>query len=320
MGARGAAAILAWAAALGAVAWAVVLLALDPAHVLARLSLPFAPQAALAGGIAVLAGALARRRAPMLLGGGIALGLLLALPPALGPGLGLGPGPVGGEEVRVVTFSHRTANRDHGATARLIAPAGAPPPDLILLQEVGDPAGLLAALGALYGPGARVHVCREGAQMAISRWPLDGPLPGSRGHFVLCALESPWGRITVASAHIPKALRAAAPQAVSMIHLIGALEAAGGPRIVGADFNAPPGAPAVRAMEGLGIDAFAAAGWGWGPTFPGPAWKGLGLPGLIRIDYLFVDPTFAPRAARVLRGASGSDHRPVAAMIAPTGG
>jgi len=71
-------------------------------------------------------------------------------------------------------------------------------------------------------------------------------------------------------------------------------------------------------------DAFAVGGWGTGETF-GEAWLddlfshnrlvALVTHDVIRIDHIFVGADFAVRSARVIRGARGSDHKPLVADL-----
>jgi vancomycin resistance protein VanJ len=85
------------------------------------------------------------------------------------------------------------------------------------------------------------------------------------------------------------------------------------PLIVGGDLNVPPSSLASRTLTGLGlVDAFAAAGRGYGYTF------GHSLPlrplrlrrSFLRLDRILVSRHFAVVASHVGR-ATGSDHRPV---------
>jgi endonuclease/exonuclease/phosphatase family metal-dependent hydrolase len=81
-----------------------------------------------------------------------------------------------------------------------------------------------------------------------------------------------------------------------------------GPWIVAGDFNTPPGAPVLRALQSTGRDVFGERGIGFGHTYKDdvPLW---------RIDYIWVS-----RHLQVLRagnfGGGVSDHRGVWTQIA----
>ena len=89
-----------------------------------------------------------------------------------------------------------------------------------------------------------------------------------------------------------------------------------GPKIVAGDFNAAPVESSINPIRERSLrDAFAVAGYGIGPTFPGPA-RRIGLFGpWVRIDYIFASRDFAVKDARRLHQAVGSDHFPVEADL-----
>ncbi|HYN88342.1 MAG TPA: endonuclease/exonuclease/phosphatase family protein, partial [Ardenticatenaceae bacterium] len=81
---------------------------------------------------------------------------------------------------------------------------------------------------------------------------------------------------------------------------------------VAGDFNLVPLNRAYRPLTQVASDTWAAAGWGFGFTFPDQP-KGDGraftLPPLVRIDYLWHSSSLHPRSIRILPSDTGSDHR-----------
>ena len=96
------------------------------------------------------------------------------------------------------------------------------------------------------------------------------------------------------------------------------------PLIICGDFNDTPGGRVYSMFDRVLSDAFAVGGWGTGETF-GEAWLddlfshnrlvALVTHDVIRIDHIFVGADFAVRSARVIRGARGSDHKPLVADL-----
>ena len=88
------------------------------------------------------------------------------------------------------------------------------------------------------------------------------------------------------------------------------------PLIIAGDLNAPPASLVTRMLTERGfVDAFSAAGRGYGYTFGHTLL--IGRP-FLRLDRILASPDLVPVRAWV-GGASGSDHRPVIAdMVLPT--
>lgn len=91
------------------------------------------------------------------------------------------------------------------------------------------------------------------------------------------------------------------------------------PYIVGGDFNMPDHGRMYRMIAGAMTDAFAAAGNGWGLTFPGS--KDSAIAAIIgpwlRIDYLFAGSGWKPVDCRTADDPR-SQHRALLARFAPT--
>jgi endonuclease/exonuclease/phosphatase family metal-dependent hydrolase len=82
--------------------------------------------------------------------------------------------------------------------------------------------------------------------------------------------------------------------------------------IVAGDFNTLDTEPLYRTLRGSMVDAFAAAGEGYGATFPTEPTSPIPL---VRIDYVFASPQLVPLIARVLPQAA-SDHRGLLVKLA----
>lgn len=98
-----------------------------------------------------------------------------------------------------------------------------------------------------------------------------------------------------------------------------------GPLIALGDFNTTEQSTAYKLITKILHDAWRAAGFGLGHTFPGgaspsnarPLIAGIAVPmWLIRIDYIFYSSHWQPLAAWLGRGSGSSDHRPVVAQLA----
>lgn len=96
------------------------------------------------------------------------------------------------------------------------------------------------------------------------------------------------------------------------------------PSIVVGDFNAGDLSRAYRTISGTLRDAWRAAGWGLGHTFPGADSAGssrrivagfLAPMWLVRIDYVFYSDDWGAEWARIGPWDGGSDHRPVMARL-----
>lgn len=193
--------------------------------------------------------------------------------------------------------------------------------DLVLLQEVDrgrrrsdevDQTRWLArrlGLEAAYGPTDRSRLGSNGNGI-LSQWPITDvrlhDLPHAPGYFrrglVRATIDVRGQQVDVFATHLDHAssrLRQAQARAVA-----DAVRRSPRPVVLGADLNAEPGMPAVRALERVGlVDGWPVVGRDDGLTVPAAAPRR-------RIDYVLADESFAPVRSRVLISLV-SDHRAV---------
>ncbi len=222
---------------------------------------------------------------------------------------------------------------------RLAAGVRASGADLVGLQEVS--AGQAAALPLLLAdafPFTELHGLGIPGKGLLSRLPLvDARLleiapgrPDLRATILLTG-----GPVTVMVVHPepPRIGRAAVARNARSGEHARALAAeakaaaAAGPVIVMGDFNRVAWQPIARLFAAAGLrDAWRDAGRGPGFTLPtrwangghrGHALGNLGLPALVRVDYVWHSRHFVADAAW-LGDAGGSDHRPVIARLRRT--
>ncbi|MGE3910182.1 MAG: endonuclease/exonuclease/phosphatase family protein [Chloroflexota bacterium] len=86
------------------------------------------------------------------------------------------------------------------------------------------------------------------------------------------------------------------------------------PLVIAGDFNTSDRQPAYRALRSELQDAFLAAGWGPGFTFPARTSRGSSNLSIVRIDYILHDGSVTARAAYT-GSMPGSDHRYVVAEL-----
>ncbi|MEM1161658.1 MAG: endonuclease/exonuclease/phosphatase family protein [Pseudomonadota bacterium] len=217
--------------------------------------------------------------------------------------------------ISVTTLSNRTRNRDMAATAEAIRRR---PADVVILQEVADPAGLTVALRGLFKPDALPSACNRGTYLIVSRHPLGPPDPASSNAWMTCPIDLPSGRALVASVHLPKPWGRGADQIAAASELLQILRKTNMPTIVAGDFNATPLTETLRGFSADFVNAFDKVGAGVGFTFPTPA-RRLGTFGpFLRIDHIYHSGHFRPVAAEV--GGwhpPGADHFPLTVTLSP---
>jgi vancomycin resistance protein VanJ len=219
------------------------------------------------------------------------------------------------------------ASIDRLAEALLAADA-----DIVGLQELdASLANLGEALRSAY-PYQSLHPLGIPGKGLLSRYPLHGArlLPLIPGRPDLRAIvEAPAGPVDVFVAH-PPPLRISRGRwqenagAARQIQALAEAASAGEPAILLGDFNRLRSQQAYRRLRAAGlIDAFDAAGQGWGGTLPtrffGWAQRGhlvgaIPLPPLLRVDYVWHTRHFTTVASWTGPHA-GSDHLPVIARL-----
>ncbi len=218
-------------------------------------------------------------------------------------------------------------------------------PDLIVFVEAGPHThfglmrGDLAAFleGWSIARGADVFLASRWPMLERERTPLrpDEPEddPSVYREVVRATIRAPFGRFHLLGAHyrkfgpgyvpgaglrgLPRDLRhttrLAREQSAVLVRTVRALT---GPVVLGADLNLPPGGRAYDRLCPRLEDAFTAAGWGLGQTWPGR------FP-THRIDYILYSRDWVANSC-IVGDPGGSDHRPVVAelilRVSPTPG
>jgi vancomycin resistance protein VanJ len=214
--------------------------------------------------------------------------------------------------------------------------------DVIALQELNRPAAdaIRRELSDTYpyqALDARHGVTGMGV---ISRYPLrahEVALPGDWvGPPQLLTLDLPGANVTLLHVHtrstypgprdkMHRTIRERERQAQMIVDFAVAHTE---PLIVLGDFNTGDQSPAYATIAGTLTDAWRAAGWGPGHTFPGAASPGSSAPTfrgnailmwLLRIDYIFHSRHWQARSARIGPWDGVSDHRPVIATLVLNG-
>lgn len=275
--------------------------------------------------------ALWQRHRPALLVNGAALALIAG--PMMGlhlPALRFRP-PARAPEVRVLAYNILGGHADF---PRLRAQVARYRPDVVVLSEARhyrNEQRLRQELARMF-PGWP-HV-RGGDVYVASRWPLvaqaTAPLgeptrdPSTDRRIVHAEFAGPTGRFHVVGVHFRTAAygqtllanwrrldrylrhtgRVRQSQAAATLRYLDTLE---GPVLLCGDFNTPPEGHIYTRITRRLADAFAAAGPGWGHTYPSA------FP-LLRIDYIFHSRHWSVN--RFETGpAPGSDHRPIFAEL-----
>ena len=241
--------------------------------------------------------------------------------------------------VRVMTYnikSHLAAARPDGF-AQLAREIDAHAPDILLLQDAGEPSALrnlpVPPVAALAGHRQRYTV---GQFMVASRYPLRDCAPGTTRSgtpsdaYVRCIVDIDGLDIDLYSVHLRtprQGLYAARREALDGVDewerniddrmaqardLAASIRTATRPVILGGDFNASESSLVVRALLETGVrDAFSAAGFGFGYTYGHAARPGFSF---LRIDHVFVSRDIGVADCDA-GGREGSEHRPVIAHL-----
>jgi len=232
----------------------------------------------------------------------------------------------GGRVIRMMTYNLRQGERGIRKIARVIQDVN---PDILCVQEVnawdkwGDPVWQLEQLI----PGW--HMVRDGELATFSRHPIISSsvhyLSAGTQRAVLAARIRIAGReLDVLNTHFniaserhlcvwyhdaaPSRIRhTASVMAAQAWELIRVAAPCSNALVIAGDLNMPPRWNAYRLIEDRYRDAFRAAGWGLGCTFPA------NLP-VTRIDHIFLGPAIGAKRCFVPR-TRASDHRPVVADL-----
>ncbi len=227
----------------------------------------------------------------------------------------------GGQALRVMTFNLGSATSTAQQVVDAVAGTDA---DIVALQEVTpETASLLRQkLGERY-PYSVLEPEQSDAGL-LSRYPIveseffrpEGigrvalqsavDVDGTRMHILVVHPRPPLGRrpdggLALSGRHF----RALEEQAIDIAERAASLPA---PVLVAGDLNMSDQSQAYTYLAGRFTDAFRVAGWGLGFTFPDRSLEpGLGLPPLVRIDYIFASP--GVRFERAVTGCgTSSDH------------
>jgi endonuclease/exonuclease/phosphatase family metal-dependent hydrolase len=264
-----------------------------------------------------------RARAPALaavLGGAAAFVVLAHAPQLRGTrAIAAPPAPT----LSVMSYNTWSRNRDAARIARVVLDVA---PDLLLLQEIPPDVfhQVAAGLAGLYG-GAPVHFAYEaGVQQAVvSRHPL-GPSAAmpEKGNAQKVVVETPAGPVTVLNVH-PLRTRGWRHRYDQLAALLEEdVLPARTPVVLGGDLNAPEHSQPYRLLAAHLGNAHRAAGSGFGFTYPAAGLRVLGVPAfpVVRIDHVFFTRELVALRGATLPDSGGSDHRPVVAVLALTGG
>ncbi|MDA8219627.1 MAG: endonuclease/exonuclease/phosphatase family protein [Dehalococcoidales bacterium] len=251
-----------------------------------------------------------------------------------------------GVPLRVMTANLLSSNAEVGALGVAIAKEH---PDLLAVQELNPDLakGLAAQVGREF-PYVLLYPDESYPTLGLySRFPLAASaVSDNGGDGCPCqqATADVNGRaVTVLNVHPPRptlGFRRIGPVPVpttfdtarrdrALGAIVARAQTIAGPLIVLGDFNTSDRDPAYGMLAGTLDDAFRAAGWGPGYTFPSRSsfdgWPSQGggieifyLP-VVRIDYVFTSPGWTPTGAQVVN-VPGSDHLSVVADLALTGG
>lgn len=257
------------------------------------------------------------------------------------------PAPVQAAQVDTQTLTVMSYNmlRHNRATEHVISAIQQANADVVAVQELNVPtaAAMQRELAALY-PYQILHPGINTPGMGVlSRYPLTDTgttLPGRWfGRPQILTIQVGATTVTLFNLHAlstslgyggnlrfqPERMEASIREREQQMHtLMDAVATHAGPLIVAGDFNTTPQSTAYAIVTEHLRDAWHAAGWGLGHTFPGaaipgssrPAIAGLRIPQwLIRIDYIFFSPHWSATSAQIGPWDGMSDHRPVIAEL-----
>ncbi|GHF94994.1 hypothetical protein GCM10017783_03610 [Deinococcus piscis] len=219
-------------------------------------------------------------------------------------------------------LTYNIARGTQGSAEALAAQIRAQDADIVTLQETNgwDAEFTPELLRQL--PGYQAAQTGAGGELVtLSRLPILGSrevlLPETTRRFLVTAVQTPQGKLNVVNVHFSTVLVSGVlkGQVIPTRNRRGAQldillrETAQMPQVVVAgDFNTPPRGRVYRALSGQFVNAWDAAGQGFGYSFPAQ------VP-VLRIDHVFARG-LQPVQAEVL-DAGGSDHRGLRTVLRP---
>lgn len=249
-----------------------------------------------------------------------------------------------GPELRVMAFNVLVTNANADAITAAIT---AGQPDLIALAELSTTmqAKLDQRLAAVFSYRTLQRLPGASFGSAIySRWPLtdlgslktglglrsaaaDVQTPDGVLRFVALHPRSTWldrSSLDAAEASIEENFRGREAQLAAVCRYLD--EWGDRPVILAGDFNASEFSDAYRCVANRLHDTYREVGWGYGNTWPAGHTKHIqtkwlrAISSLTRIDYVFHSQHWDAVDAKVLKMATGSDHRPVVVTLSRANG
>ena len=244
------------------------------------------------------------------------VGLVLGLPHV---NLGLRSPALSDNTCRVTAITFNAKQLRVADLPALIGLLERNPADVIFLQETPPAAAFREALArssTLADRSVALHAERFLA--IISRFPLSAAAPAR--DWLQARATLPGGTSLLLVTGVAPKPHVDAQEAQAYAARLEALAAqANGQMLAGMDMNAGPHSAIMRGLPPLLTDAHAAAGAGFGFTFP-TVERQLGRLGpWLRIDYLLAGAGLRPVATRVLEERARSTHLPLSGTFAVTG-
>lgn len=243
--------------------------------------------------LAAVAGLLAPWRGLRVICAGLAV-IALA-----GRALWLMPAPAPTTTTTTLTLYQKNMLYDNGTPGALAADILESGADVVTVQELRRPGWeMLAQLSGAFPHVARCGDRRPGPVTVLSRWPIapEGPVCAIREGLIVAPVETPAGRVWIASLHLAWPWpHAGADQARRVAPILAGLDR---PVVLGGDFNMVPWSHTMRIIrDALEADRMR------------PVWPTLHLPGIgagVPIDHALVPQGSSAEIAR--RPKYGSDH------------
>jgi endonuclease/exonuclease/phosphatase (EEP) superfamily protein YafD len=213
-------------------------------------------------------------------------------------------------DIRVVTFNITDFNsvtlaRTYDRAAHRIA---ALHPDVVFLQQIGDPEDLLARFAREPGlRGLHAYPLKSSEDIILSRYPLEGvAVPFGRSVTAIANIGS--CRLALWDLHGPHGEHDVNEQADFFRDFRARFAPVGAGAIVAGDMNSTEFNSVQAPLRDVLGDAFASTGFGAGFTYPTGVRRVGRLGPLVRIDHIFFTPALTPTQSFAFGGDIGSDH------------